>query len=161
MKINDILEKINQSIYKLNYGNGLYMLAYPAFYEDGDAMTIAIKIENETEVVLERGEEQENMGLLSTSDEYTITDLGAVVERYANVEGIDQIIERACDKYKCNYADGIITLDADTETTIYKLNRFVKCMWEIERLVSKTVSATHSTNDATAKLMAYLNKKTQ
>ncbi len=160
MKINDILEKINQSIYKLNYGNGLYMLAYPAYYEDGTAITIAIKIENETEVVLERSEEQENMGLLSTSDEYTITDLGAVVEKFANVVRIDDIVADACNKYKCQFADGIITLDADTETTTYKLNRFVKCMWEIERLVNKEES-THTSSDATAKLMAYLNKKTQ
>ena len=161
MVIGDITEKIKTFVNSKNYGSGVYVLTYPAFYEDGTPVTVAVKLEQETDVVLERGEEAENLALLSTSDSYEIRDLGSVLERFNHVEGIEEIISSTCDKYHIKFENGLISLEADTETTLTKLNRYIKCIFEIELRASVSDSKVKDTqsNERTAKLMEYINRK--
>lgn len=163
MKITDVLQNLKETIKVVGYGAGLYVLTYPAYYNDGTPVTIAIKIENETEVVLERGEEAENMGLLSTSDEYTILDMGSVMEKFVSVEGVEDIIEKVCAKYHIQYTKGIISLEADIDTTLTKINRFVKCVFEIESHMEDKIGTAiqkdkPKTNGVSQEFMAYLKR---
>ena len=160
MVIGDITEKIKEDIRSLNYGNSVYTLSYPAYYLDGSPVTIAVKLEMETEVVLERGEEQESQALLSTSDEYTFMDLGTVKDRFKDVEIIDEIIQVACDKFHIQYENGSIKLSADTASTLTKLNRFVRCIFDIESKVYEINKKLVENNVTTNKFMEYLNHKT-
>ena len=140
----------------------MYAIDYPALYYDGSPIYIAVKLEMDSEVVLERGEEVENLALLSTSDEYTIMDQGTVREKFADIIGIDQIIINACAKHHIKYDNNKLTLESDTETTVAKFNRFVKCIFEIETRVmdlTPTTTIESNTSGASEKLMAYLNKK--
>ncbi len=166
MVVGDITNKIKEDLRSLSYGGGVYMLSYPAYYDDGSAVTVAVKLEHETDVVLERGEEAENMALLSTSDEYTIMDLGSVAERFSNIDDIDRIITSACAKYHVQYDGEFISLGADVDTTNTKLNRYLKCIFEIEREALKQAVVTPAPessqeSDVSKKFMEYITNKTE
>lgn len=161
MVIRDVLKKFGENMRSRNMGAGVYNIEYPAYYYDGTNIDITVKLEMDSELVLERGEEVENLALLSTSDEYTIMDNGTVREKFSNIADIDTIIENACDRHHVKYDNKKLTLEADTETTTTKFNRFVKCIFEIESRVldiTGTIKESH-TAGASEKLMAYLNKK--
>ncbi len=160
MVIGDITEKIKENIRSLNYGSSVYTLSYPAYFQDGSQITIAVKLEMETDVVLERGEEQESKALLSTSDEYTIMDLGSVREKFGDIEIIDEIINSTCEKYHIQYENNSIKLSADTSSTLIKLNRYIKCVFEIESRVYDLSKKLNDNNVSTNKFMEYLNNKT-
>ncbi len=162
MVIGDITREIKDNLQFLSYGGGVYSLSYPAYYEDGAQITIAVKLEHETEVVLEREEEAESEALLSTSDEYTIMDLGSVAEKFGNIEGIDTIIKRACDRYRVQYDGQFITLNADVATTCQKINRFVKCIFEIELRANEIKQYMEIVGKGTTEeLMEYINHKSE
>ena len=135
MVVGDILKKISDGLVTKSYGRGVYKISYPAYFHDATPITVMVKLEADTEVVLERDEEVENMALLSTSDEYTIFDNGETYERFSMVEGIGDIMELACSRHHIKLSNNELSLEADTETTLNKLNRFVKCIFEIESKV--------------------------
>ena len=141
-------------------GAGVYNIDFPAYYYDGSNIEISVKLEMDSELVLERGEEVENLALLSTSDEYTIMDNGSVRERFASVNDIDNIINNACIRHHVKYDNHKLSLDADTDTTTIKFNRFIKCIFEIEsRVMDISGDKELHTTGASEMLMAYLNKK--
>jgi len=159
MVIGDVLEQIKESIKSLSYGSSVYMLSYPAYYLDGSQVTVAVKLEMETDVVLERDEEQESKALLSTSDEYTIMDLGSVREKFSAVDIIDEIISSVCEKYHIQYINHEIKLSADTQSTLTRLSRYIKCVFEIESRVNDILKKLSDNNVTTNKFMEYLNNK--
>ena len=159
MKIGDITEKIKDNILSVSYGGGVYMVGVPVYYVDGTPITVAVKLVQDTEVVLERGEDAENMALLSTSDEYTIMDMGTVYQRYADVQGIDSIITTACERNHVHFDGEFITLEADTMTTNSKLNRFIRTVLEIEIRAIDKMEVSQKSSPAKDKLMAYLTNK--
>ncbi len=159
MKIGDITEKIKDNILSVSYGGGVYMVGVPVYYVDGTPITVAVKLVQDTEVVLERGEDAENMALLSTSDEYTIMDMGTVYQRYADVQGIDNIITTACERNHVHFDGEFITLEADTMTTNSKLNRFIRTVLEIEIRAIDKMEVSQKSSPAKDKLMAYLTNK--
>ena len=158
MKVGEITEKIKDNVQSVSFGGGVYQLGVPVCFIDGTPITVAVKLVQDTEVVLERGEDVENMGLLSTSDEYTFMDMGSVLQRYADVQGIEDIITTACDRNHVHFDGEFITLDADTATTNSKLSRFIRAILEVElRVIDKSPKDTQTKN----KLMEYLSKRNQ
>ncbi len=156
MKIGDITEKIKGGVQSVAYGGGVYMIGVPVYYIDATPITVAAKLVQDTEVVLERGEDAENMGLLSTSDEYTFMDLGSVLQRYADVSGIEDIIYRACERNHVHFDGEFITLESDTETTNSKLSRYIRTILEIEMRVLDISGAKGKSISAKDKLMQYI-----
>ena len=161
MKIGDITEKIKDNIQSVAFGGGVYQIGVPVCYIDGTPITVGVKLVQDTEVVLERGEDTENMGLLSTSDEYTFMDMGTVMQRFSDILGIRDIIQTACDRNHVYFDGEFITLDADTATTNSKLSRFLRTMLEIEMRVIDIVGKTSKDTHAKDKFMEYLSKRNQ
>jgi hypothetical protein len=161
MKIGDITEKIKDNIQSVALGGGVYQIGVPVCYIDGTPITVGVKLVQDTEVVLERGEDAENMGLLSTSDEYTFMDMGSVIQRFGEVQGIEGIIQTACDRNHVHFDGEFITLEADTATTNSKLSRYLRTMLEIEMRVGDIVGKTTKDTHAKDKFMEYLTKRNQ
>ncbi|MBQ4558476.1 MAG: hypothetical protein IJA61_03790 [Clostridia bacterium] len=161
MKIGDITEQFKNYMQVRNYGHGLYLLGLPAVFDDGGLVTVAVKLEQETDVVLEREEEAESLALLSTSDEFEIRDLGSVYEKFADIDNIKDIIANTCEKYHVKFDGANLSLEADIDSAITMINRYLKCVFEIESKVKEVAVTEEPTqsNERTAKLMEYINNR--